>query len=514
MPHYLSSLIVILGLTGLVTWVTQKAFTLVLPTAVAVRMRWLLLLLPVAAFVSPAAAVYFVGLAVVLLWGLYLAPVGATGQAPFQEWRLAAWFGLLMAVPPIPVNIIGVGGVDYFFAIDHVRALNLMLLLPLWVRKGNETANDPFRMTLTDWSVLLYLGWAAISTVPYNTTTHSLRRAFELMVDGALPYWVLRQALQSREGLRLCLTLLLQAMLLLALVGVFETLRGWPLYDGVARSWGEKWSLTTYLMRDGLLRARGSTGHSLALGFVMVVALCLWPWVARSVQSKGWRLMGWAVLLGGLLASLSRGAWLGAGVAALALALLSQRPARNAVVVGAMSLAAFAVLAATSGSFADLVSRLGSQFGGGTSQMASEYRVQLFNTAMALIVQSPIFGVPDYLTYMEHLRQGQGIIDIVNSYLGVTLGGGLVALVPFLGIFLGPLPGLWKLHRKQGAAGEGGGLAGCLMALTVGEMVLLSSTSSISVIGTIYFAMAGLAVATVRLYAPLPPETKGLWRGA
>jgi O-antigen ligase len=61
-----------------------------------------------------------------------------------------------------------------------------------------------------------------------------------------------------------------------------------------------------------------------------------------------------------------------------------------------------------------------------------DYRRELLETSLALIRQSPWLGVPNYGAYMEHLRQGEGIIDIVNTYLRVTLDAGLVGLTMFL----------------------------------------------------------------------------------
>src|SRR5439155_10326630 len=75
---------------------------------------------------------------------------------------------------------------------------------------------------------------------------------------------------------------------------------------------GVRWAFGNYLGREDNLRALGSTGQPIALGYVIAVAAGLALFLKRSVpNSQAWGL-GFLLLLLGLIAPLSRGPWVGA----------------------------------------------------------------------------------------------------------------------------------------------------------------------------------------------------------
>ena len=57
----------------------------------------------------------------------------------------------------------------------------------------------------------------------------------------------------------------------MAAIALFEAARHWLLYGDIANYWGHSSSITPYLTRGSSLRAIASTGHSLALGFQLVI---------------------------------------------------------------------------------------------------------------------------------------------------------------------------------------------------------------------------------------------------
>src|SRR5258707_3117917 len=80
------------------------------------------------------------------------------------------------------------------------------------------------------------------------------------------------------------------------------------------------------------------------------------------------------------------------------------------------------------------------------------YRERLFEISLDVVLDHPFFGDWDFLQLpvMQQLRQGQGIIDIVNTYLGVALASGLLGLALFCGFFLAVLAGLFAAMRRAG----------------------------------------------------------------
>jgi len=98
------------------------------------------------------------------------------------------------------------------------------------------------------------------------------------------------------------------------------------------------------------------------------------------------------------------------------------------------------------------------------------------------------------------MMQGEHIIDIVNSYLGVALNSGLVGLGMFLGFFATIGIGLLRaLKSKVGRDPEFGTYARASLAILAAMMVTIATVSSIDFIPYIYWSCAGLCVALVRI---------------
>ena len=98
-------------------------------------------------------------------------------------------------------------------------------------------------------------------------------------------------------------------------------------------------------------------------------------------------------------------------------------------------------------------------FIGTRDQDTVEYRQELFETSWALIKQNPLFGNPFVALDMENLRQGQGIIDLVNGYLQVALYYGLVGLALYCAVHLFVLQRAFVVMRRARAADDTGMLA-------------------------------------------------------
>jgi len=76
------------------------------------------------------------------------------------------------------------------------------------------------------------------------------------------------------------------------------------------------------------------------------------------------------------------------------------------------------------------------------------FRQRLIDASIDIIAANPLFGSYDFMLYLEDLRAG-GIIDIVNSYLNITLSSGLVGLSLFVSFFGVILIGIFKGMRAS-----------------------------------------------------------------
>ena len=103
---------------------------------------------------------------------------------------------------------------------------------------------------------------------------------------------------------------------------------------------------------------------------------------------------------------------------------------------------------------------------------------------------------------MQQLWQGQGIIDIVNSYLAVALPNGLVGLFFFSGFFIFVGVAVYIGMRKVGDKNSELYVLGqALISTLIGIMIIIFTVSSISFIPVVYWSVAGLGVAYSRMLA-------------
>jgi len=124
------------------------------------------------------------------------------------------------------------------------------------------------------------------------------------------------------------------------------------------------------------------------------------------------------------------------------------------------------------------------------------YRERLLEVSLGVVLEHPFFGAWDFLQLpvMQQLRQGEGIIDVVNTYLGVALASGLVGLGLFCGFFLAVLYELASAMREAGDRdGEAYALGQALCCALLGILVMIFTTSSVGLIPVVYWSVAGLA---------------------
>ena len=101
---------------------------------------------------------------------------------------------------------------------------------------------------------------------------------------------------------------------------------------------------------------------------------------------------------------------------------------------------------------------------------------------------------------MQSLTQGQGIIDIVNTYIGIALSVGLIGLMLFVCFFAAVLLGIRKGMRSfSNKDEEARRLGRALLATLAGIMITIVTVSSITVIPVVYWSIAGLGVAYAQM---------------
>ena len=488
MPENFRALVVILLLAGLVFFFTSRLTIGIVSAADTSRRRNLWIGMTLVAFLSQS------------FW-LYAFVFGLTTYIVSQreDNRSALFLFLLFVVPNYSVQIPGLGAINYLFDLSHVRLLTLVVLGPMFFMLIQRSDTPRIGHFWQDRCLLAFLLLATIMQPRATTLTDTLRQGFYYFIDVFLPYYVLSRSLRDLEGLRNALAGFVIAAMILAAIGFFETSRHWLLYSSMVDAFGWTLPFTGYLDRAGQLRASASTGHPIALGYVMVVAIAFYSYLKDDVRSRLNRRIGGLILAAGLIAPLSRGPWVGA-VASLVSFIWTGphafRKLASLIIIGTLALATAGTLPGGE----KVVQLL--PFFGTIEKSNIDYRESLLENATIVIKRNPWFGSAEYLMApeMERMRQGQGIIDIVNTYIGITLDYGLVGLGLFVGFFVLVLHGIYKAMREIFSRDEQMYRLGrALLAALVGILVTIFTTSSIMIIPVVYWSVAGLGVAYTRI---------------
>jgi hypothetical protein len=277
---------------------------------------------------------------------------------------------------------------------------------------------------------------------------------------------------------------------------VFEAVMRWPLYGELPDFWHLPTSASVVYRGDSL-RALASVGHSLIMGYLCAVAFGVWAWLARQVPSTAIRIGFGAWMWIGMITAYSRAPWLVAIMIFVVYLALQPR--------GFVRLMQVGVIGAIAGGVA-LASPIGGKiidnlpFVGTVDSQNVVYRQRLADISWFLIQQNPVLGDPFVLDKMEEMRQGEGIIDLVNTYAAVALFSGLVGAALFSSVLLSAATRFFSAMRRAAKYNQDyAALGACLLACVGGTAFMLVTCSFIMALALMYWILPGLAVTYDRL---------------
>ncbi len=416
-----------------------------------------------------------------------------------RETNITALFvWLLFAVPAFSKVIPGFGVINHLMTVDYLRLLSLSLLLPAALSLRHRVRAERSGWLTTDYLILLYLLIELGLRFSVDSATNTARYGVYALLDVVLPYYVASRSLREISQFRDLAMSFVVAAMVLALIGIFEVGKGWLLYATLDDVLGGRWGYSNYLARSGTLRAQGSVGQPIPFGYVMVVALALHAFLAPFVKSRALWWLGFAVLGLGLVASVSRGPWVGAAVGLIVFKLIGPNAVggalKAALVVGAVC--GLVLMSPWGAGIVDLL-----PFVGTVETENIDYRQQLLETGVMLILREPWFGVSGYMSQLvsNEIVIG-GMVDVVNTYLGIGLAYGVIALACFVGVFVVIARNAFFAMRRLPDLHDEARLLGCgILACFVGIGVTIFTTSSITVIPVIYWTMAGVGAGFVTM---------------
>jgi O-antigen ligase len=487
MPEHIRALAVILFLSSIVFAFASRPASDMIPRSDFSRRRNLWLILTITAFLAHNIWVYFLVAGSLLLF--------TRSREPNP---VALFFALLFVIAASGVQIPGVGLINYLFTLSHQRLLALVILLPVFITLMSQKQTLPFGRTVPDKLLAAYIVLVIILYLRETTITDTLRQAFYQFIDIFLPYYVISRSLKSSHSIREALLSFVIAAMLLALIGAFEAVRHWLLYAQLEQLLGIPAKFSNYLERAGALRANASVG-TIPLGYLMTIGIGFFLYLQQFIHSRFRRQAGFLLLAIGLVASLSRGPWVGA-VFLIAIFILTGRRAfgnmSKFLVAGILALSLISILPGGE----RLINLL--PYLGDTEQGNISYRERLIENSLIVIGRNPWFGSVGYLETpeMEVMRQGQGIIDVVNTYIGITLETGLVGFTFFTGFFLTIWWGIFKaMRRLPNTLGNDYQMGRALLATLAAILLIIFTVSSVSIIPIVYWSVAGLGAAYINM---------------
>ena len=492
----LKALFVILCLSLPVFWISKKYVCQYTTSETDfIRRRNFWIAITILAFASQNYWIYVVGTIFLITFG-----------ARLETNRLAMFLALMMAVPSFGETIKGFAGIQQFVQVNHLRLLSALLLMPAYFAIRRQPGVLPFGRTTADKFLLGYLVLQLSLQFSVSSITALFRYGLYSFLEVFLPYYVASRGMRDLHRYRETITALVMAILIMTPVAMFEYARHWLLYAELAGSMGLVDNMGSYMGRNDALRAQASAGHSITLGYALAVALALLVYVRRYVDNRALVALALVSLLAALFATGARGPWVGS-VAVLAVVMLTGPGKLVRIFKAVLIVAPILVILSFTAFGQTLFDTL--PFIGTVGSESVDYRQRLFDISIVVILQHPFFGAFDYLVNpaMQELIQGDGIIDVVNSFLGVALTYGFVGLGLFCSVFVCAGLGVWRVLRNSNPSSETNLLGRSLLAALVGILVTIVTVSSIGLIPWVYWIIAGLCVGYANLGLQHEPKS-------
>jgi O-antigen ligase len=417
----------------------------------------------------------------------------------------AFYLFLLYVIPPLEVPVPMVG-MPYLFMIDNNLLLSFCVMLPVaWrlLRSKDDTRIGGLRSM--DYCLIAYGVLTSIlfvrpqamdgSLVPV-TGTDCMRRMFVYVFAIIIPYFAISRSSRERRLILESMATFCLACALMAAIAVFEAARHWLLYGEMADRWGVGITFSMYVARGASLRAMASSGHPLALGSLLVIAFGFWLYLQSHVPSKFRRQAVTVLLWLGLFAAYSRGPWIGAVFIYLVFAAL--RPHAIPRILKAIGAGTVAVVIISVSPLRDKIVGVLPFLGGTIDSANITYRQRLIDRTLEVIRDSPWLGDQSALLKMQDLRQGQGLIDLVNSYFQILLDSGLLGLGLFLSFILIALLKTWALSRRSMRIDADFGLLGAsIVSCILATLLLMENVSFGTGTDRMFYLLAALSMAYV-----------------
>ena len=291
-----------------------------------------------------------------------------------------------------------------------------------------------WRWSFTDFIIAALIS-IMITSEYVNAGLYEARNmALELVCTWMLPYALAKGLIQPQHLEALFARRIAVLLTVVSIVAVYEFKMAYNPYAAALGWIFPGWNVWVTTFRYGLPRIAGPYGHAILAGMILVAGYRITRWLDWSGNWPGnvpflpiskvrfcelW-------IVAAIVMTLCRGPWLGAGVAAVAVALGMARNRKRAIALVAVvfMLSSMPVYYAVKSYVS--VSR---EAAATQSQETAAYRREILETYVAVVENRPTLG------YGRDFPRDGGMNSIDNYYLLLALTHGVYALLAFVTLF-------------------------------------------------------------------------------
>lgn len=443
---------------------------------------------------------------------------------PKTKGERIAYYFLLLPVFPLFVSkeLPGlIPGIRAWFPLNVPVMLCLFVLFPLAAKTFFfSNAKDGLFVFKTDKYVASYLVLLSLLSFRNPTLTSGLREMSMHFLGVFLPYYAISRSLKKREDFEIMFYAIAFSGMIVASVGIMEAVKRWPMFLQLIDIMNlPEAPISPFLLRGGLLRIGSTFASGTPVGYFLTAVIAILFFLKKfSKLNKQLLYLIAGMSIFSIFFTASRGAWLGFLVMAVVTAIYQK--GKKMKVILFFLLTAYIIFPflkwtpvghAITYKFEQVVPNSTEH----SEYVTIDYRTRLIQAALTTMALNPWFGSKDYLDVeeMQAMKQGEGIVDVVNTYLGVGLAYGWVGVALFAMIFVSTIWNLFILanNRKLRKQSEYfSQMAVVFLAIFITTVVVIGTVSSVSLLPHYYWAFTGVAAAFIRVANDIKKDGAGL----
>ncbi len=361
--------------------------------------------------------------------------------------RLLFYGAMLPTIPGFLNWLVPFPGINYLVELDYIKTLNIVVLLPLILatfNKDNSPRLAPSGVFKATTFIVLYFACIIILDWRENSVTNAARHSLDILWITGITVYALQRACNTPDSVNGLYFGLLIAAFFLAVISLFQAMEGWKFYTEISRSLSSRYShlYNISYIRGNFLRTP-ATMAPIPLGIYMSFAVLLLYKFRSQSHSTFVLICFFCLFLFAIFTTGSRAGYLSLVILFGIYFFLNPR------LKALRGLIAFAAVVLMLPYYIAGISL--DQFSEYDEHGTFEYRINLFFTSVELVQENFFFGSRYYNKdpALEALRQGQGIIDIVNTYLHIAMRYGMSGLSLLALSLFTVVTGLLRARKEQ-----------------------------------------------------------------